>query len=71
MMIGKSTIAMVALFVAFSNALHYEMPPCGPDEKAVQLMGIDGVFCSPECKPDCPDDPPDGVTAVRMFSVAA
>lgn len=63
MMIGKATVVMVALLAAASNALHYEKPPCGEDEKAVELMGIDGVFCSPACNPDCPDDPPDGVTA--------
>jgi hypothetical protein len=45
---------------------HYESPPCGPDEKAVQVMGIDGVFCSPSCNPagKCPMDVPKGVTAV-------
>ena len=64
---SRTVVAMAVLaasnaFLAF--ALHYEKPPCGPDEKAVQLMGIDGVFCSPQCTPDCPDDPPDGVTAV-------
>eukprot|EP00532_Pseudo-nitzschia_australis_P008850 CAMPEP_0168177286 /NCGR_PEP_ID=MMETSP0139_2-20121125/8355_1 /TAXON_ID=44445 /ORGANISM="Pseudo-nitzschia australis, Strain 10249 10 AB" /LENGTH=143 /DNA_ID=CAMNT_0008096291 /DNA_START=119 /DNA_END=550 /DNA_ORIENTATION=- len=46
------------------SAVHYEEPPCGSDEKAVQIMGIDGVFCSPECTPECPTDTPDGVTAV-------
>mmetsp|Transcript_246 Transcript_246/g.552 ORF Transcript_246/g.552 Transcript_246/m.552 type:complete len:137 (-) Transcript_246:265-675(-) len=65
-MIGKSTKILLGALLAASNvaALHYEMPPCGEDEKAVQLMGIDGVFCSPQCDPDCPTDPPDGVTAM-------
>ena len=71
-MIGKSQKSLLfgALFAAstavFSSAVHYEKPPCGSDEKAVQLMGIDGVFCSPQCDPDCPMDAPDGVTAVRI-----
>lgn len=64
-MIGKFTkIVFGALLAASSvSAVHYEMPPCGSDEKAVQIMGIDGVFCSPTCSPDCPTDVPDGVTA--------
>jgi hypothetical protein len=49
-----------------SGGTHYESPPCGSDEKAVQVMGIDGVFCSPMCTPAgvCPHDVPKGVTAV-------
>lgn len=65
-MIGKYTKVLLGALLSAStaSALHYEKPPCGSDEKAVQLMGIDGVFCSPECDPDCPMDVPDGVTAV-------
>ena len=65
-MIGKYTKVLLGALLAASpvSAVHYEKPPCGSDEKAVQLMGIDGVFCSPECDPDCPMDVPDGVTAV-------
>ena len=51
--------------------VHYEEPPCGSDEKAIQVMGIDGVFCSPECTPECPTDTPDGVTAVRVVEYPA
>eukprot|EP00535_Pseudo-nitzschia_heimii_P000717 CAMPEP_0197183142 /NCGR_PEP_ID=MMETSP1423-20130617/7530_1 /TAXON_ID=476441 /ORGANISM="Pseudo-nitzschia heimii, Strain UNC1101" /LENGTH=141 /DNA_ID=CAMNT_0042633691 /DNA_START=48 /DNA_END=473 /DNA_ORIENTATION=- len=68
MIVKPRTFASIALLAASNafaaSASHYEKPPCGPDEKAVQLMGIDGVFCSPQCQPDCPDDTPDGVTAV-------
>ena len=63
----KSISALLLLLVAMASALHYEKPPCGSDEKAVQLMGVDGVFCSPECTPGCPTDAPDGVTAVRTL----
>ena len=66
-MIGKHTALLLTLLVSAVFALHYEKPPCGPDEKAVQLVGINGVFCSPECTPDCPDDPPDGVEAVSFY----
>jgi hypothetical protein len=48
-----------------SSSPHYEKPPCtNGDERAVQIMGINGEFCSPSCtdKP-CPLDVPDGVTA--------
>ena len=70
-MIGKFTkIVFGALLAASSvSAVHYEMPPCGSDEKAVQIMGIDGVFCSPTCSPDCPTDVPDGVTAVCFIQM--
>lgn len=70
-MIGKFTkILFGALFAASSvSAVHYEQPPCGSDEKAVQIMGVDGVFCSPMCSPDCPTDVPDGVTAVCFMQM--
>jgi hypothetical protein len=75
-MIGSTAKVLLAVLLAASNAIlssavHYEKPPCGSDEKAVQLMGIDGVFCSPQCSPDCPTDVPDGVTAVRSLEFAA
>ena len=49
-MIGKFTKALLAAVLAASNvaALHYEKPPCGPDEKAVQLMGIIRTLLDPE-----------------------
>jgi hypothetical protein len=50
-----------------SSSPHYEKPPCqNDDEKAVQIMGIDGMFCSPSCSDNtsCPSDTPDGVTAI-------
>eukprot|EP00536_Pseudo-nitzschia_multiseries_P002285 jgi/Psemu1/183177/e_gw1.30.61.1 len=53
------------------SALHYEHPPCASDEKAIQVMGIDGYFCSPACTPDCPTDTPDGVTATPTCALQA
>ena len=47
---------------------HYEDPnsgPCQEGEKAVQIEGVGGSFCSPKCgyyRP-CPMDVPDGTTA--------
>ena len=72
MMIGSTAkVLLGALLAASASAVHYEKPPCGSDEKAVQLMGIDGVFCSPQCNPDCPSDVPVGVTAVRIEFAAS
>eukprot|EP00567_Pseudictyota_dubia_P010436 CAMPEP_0197443184 /NCGR_PEP_ID=MMETSP1175-20131217/8998_1 /TAXON_ID=1003142 /ORGANISM="Triceratium dubium, Strain CCMP147" /LENGTH=140 /DNA_ID=CAMNT_0042973781 /DNA_START=17 /DNA_END=439 /DNA_ORIENTATION=+ len=56
--------ALLASNASVSSAVHYEKPPCGSDEKAVQLQGVDGVFCSPQCNPGCPTDVPDGVSAI-------
>lgn len=46
---------------------HYGDPKTGclPDEEAVSITGLGGVFCSPACTPpsDCPADVPAGVTA--------
>ncbi|KAG7343629.1 hypothetical protein IV203_021637 [Nitzschia inconspicua] len=67
----SKTIFIVACLVTRSatstaTASHYEKPPCqNDDEKAVEIMGIDGMFCSPSCKDTaCPSDVPDGVTAI-------
>eukprot|EP00534_Pseudo-nitzschia_fraudulenta_P002059 CAMPEP_0201121822 /NCGR_PEP_ID=MMETSP0850-20130426/5616_1 /ASSEMBLY_ACC=CAM_ASM_000622 /TAXON_ID=183588 /ORGANISM="Pseudo-nitzschia fraudulenta, Strain WWA7" /LENGTH=136 /DNA_ID=CAMNT_0047388377 /DNA_START=75 /DNA_END=485 /DNA_ORIENTATION=- len=65
----RSLLAAVAFLSTSISALHYERPPCGSDERAVQLMGIEGVFCSPECNPDCPSDAPDGVTATPQCAL--
>lgn len=56
-----------------TGCTHYEHPPCGSDEKAVQVMGVDGVFCSPMCTPDgvCPHDVPKGVIAVSYSNRTA
>jgi len=64
-MIAKSTRLLLGVLLVASStfAVHYEMPPCGPDEQVVQIMGVDGNFCSPQCTPDCPQDLPTGVTA--------
>jgi C1A family cysteine protease len=38
---------------------HYEAPPCASDEQAIQVQGVDGVFCSPSCSDSkaCPAAP--------------
>ena len=59
--------AALLLLLVVVNGEHYEIPPCQSDEKAVQIMGVEGIFCSPLCGEDgdsCPNDVPDGVTAV-------
>jgi len=45
---------------------HYEDPKdgCQSDEKAIQIQGVSGDFCSPACQGSrCPNDVPTGVTA--------
>lgn len=74
MMFRRSVIILALAIVAAPTAAdaaaddsssHYEKPPCqNSDEKAVQIMGIDGMFCSASCKDSpCPSDTPNGVTA--------
>jgi len=47
-----------------SGQAHYGAPPCRSDEKAVQVQGVSGDFCSPSCTSgSCPTDVPSGVTA--------
>ena len=62
----KLTPLLSALLLVAVNGSHYEKPPCQSDEKAVQIMGVEGIFCSPLCSDagKCPMDVPDGVTAV-------
>jgi len=44
---------------------HYEQPPCGSDEEAIQITGIQGSYCAPSCSSTtaCPTDVPAGTTA--------
>jgi hypothetical protein len=65
-LVAKSHHQVVVVSDASTTGPHYEKPPCSNgDEKAVQIMGIDGMFCSPSCVDGpCPTDVPDGVTAV-------
>jgi len=49
-----------------ANPTHYGDPKtgCESDEKAVQVQGVAGDFCSPPCTSSaCPTDIPSGVTA--------
>merc|ERR1712134_48652 len=49
-----------------TNPTHYGDPKtgCESDEKAVQVQGVSGDFCSPPCKNgSCPTDMPKGDTA--------
>jgi len=48
-----------------ANPTHYGNPSggCESDEKAIQVQGISGDFCSPACGTACPSDVPKGVTA--------
>mmetsp|Transcript_627 Transcript_627/g.1486 ORF Transcript_627/g.1486 Transcript_627/m.1486 type:complete len:153 (-) Transcript_627:230-688(-) len=62
-------LLLIAATKVSVSALHYEQPPCASDEKAIQVMGIDGDFCSPQCSPDCPTDVPPGVTASPMCAL--
>merc|ERR1712032_1640502 len=54
-----------APFVA-ANGTHYGNPAngCQADEKAVQVQGVTGDFCSPPCSATtpCPTDVPPGTT---------
>jgi len=44
---------------------HYEKPPCGSDEEAIRIQGLDGSVCSPQCNAQggCPTDVPAGTTS--------
>jgi hypothetical protein len=66
--------AALLLLLVVVNGEHYEIPPCQSDEKAVQIMGVEGIFCSPLCGEDgdsCPNDVPDGVTAVSSYFISS
>lgn len=57
-----------------SNTLgHYGKPPvdCEKDEKALEVQGIPGAFCSPMCNDflPCPSDMGPGVTASPMCAL--
>lgn len=65
LILALTIVASTTISAAAAVSSHYEKPPCeNSDEKAVQIMGIDGMFCSASCKDSpCPSDTPDGVTA--------
>ena len=46
-MFGTPAKIFLGALLAASNtaALHYEKPPCGSDEKAVQIMGVVRNYC--------------------------
>merc|ERR1711988_1733987 len=61
-----STLVMELSAKVGTNPTHYGDPKtgCESDEKAVQVQGISGDFCSPSCTKAgaCPSDVPSGVT---------
>jgi len=68
----KLTVEFKPELLALVNASsHYEDPKgtsgCQDDEKAIQIQGVAGDFCSPACtgilKTKCPTDVPTGATA--------
>ena len=71
LVVAVSCVVAASFLVAAADASHYEKPPCGSDEKAVQIVGVNGIFCSPECTPTgaCPTDVPAGVVAVRIILI--
>lgn len=71
LVVAVSCVVAASFLVAAADASHYEKPPCGSDEKAVQIAGVNGIFCSPECTPtgSCPTDVPAGVVAVRIILI--
>merc|ERR1712193_226705 len=64
---AMSTPALDLLSVEIgTNPTHYGDPKtgCESDEKAVQVQGVSGDFCSPPCtNAACPTDKPQGDTA--------
>merc|ERR1719399_531996 len=58
---------MLLAYAMTANPTHYGDPAtgCESDEKAVQVQGVPGDFCSPSCTKAgaCPSDVPSGVTA--------
>merc|ERR1712139_82524 len=60
------TDTVVAQLAPETNPTHYGDPKtgCESDEKAVQVQGVSGDFCSPPCSSgSCPTDVPKGDTA--------
>merc|ERR1711937_227455 len=66
---GKRALAdtvVAQLAAPETNPTHYGDPKtgCESDEKAVQVQGVSGDFCSPPCSSgSCPTDVPSGDTA--------
>jgi len=65
--VPRKVAELTAVLTLSSNPTHYGDPKggCESDEKAVQVQGLAGDFCSPECTSggDCPTDEPSGATA--------
>lgn len=66
----SATVAVVCLGFASppgGAAIHYERPPCGPDEVQSEVLdGVSGYVCTPKCAEktyDCPSDVPDFAAA--------
>merc|ERR1712188_51705 len=62
-----STLVMELSVDVGTNPTHYGDPKtgCESDEKAIQVEGVPGDFCSPKCSTSgsCPTDMPQGDTA--------
>merc|ERR1719502_1388129 len=63
----------VRVFDVATNPTHYGNPTggCESDEKAVQVQGVPGDFCSPQCNAagSCPTDEPSGATATPQCAL--
>merc|ERR1719265_369020 len=58
----------------FTNPTHYGDPKtgCESDEKAIQVQGVSGDFCSPACTSSaCPTDMPKGDTAKPQCALSS
>mmetsp|Transcript_13571 Transcript_13571/g.15496 ORF Transcript_13571/g.15496 Transcript_13571/m.15496 type:complete len:139 (+) Transcript_13571:122-538(+) len=65
-------LLVAAALEAGANPTHYGDPTggCMSDEKAVQVQGVSGDFCSPPCKgTSCPTDMPSGDTATPQCAL--
>merc|ERR1712139_17139 len=63
--LAQSFVATLSVEIG-TNPTHYGDPKtgCESDEKAVQVQGVSGDFCSPPCTSSaCPTDMPKGDTA--------
>jgi len=64
--VGLIALQVLTVLGEGANPTHYGDPKtgCESDEKAVQVQGLSGDFCSPQCKAGaCPSDEPSGATA--------